>query len=55
MTTSKKRLSITLSPDWEPMMERLKKEKFYNKSFAEMLRHIIELGLKQIDTKPKSK
>lgn len=48
MTTSKKRLTLTLLPEWEPVLIKLKQEKFYNKPFSEMLRHLIELGLNQI-------
>ena len=48
MATTKKRLTLTLLPEWEPALNKLKKEKFFNKSFSEMLRYLIELGLKQV-------
>ncbi len=48
MSTSKKRLSITLQPEWEPVMDKLKKDKFYDKPYSNVIRHLIELGLKAV-------
>lgn len=40
-----KRLTITLLPEWEQKLDHLKQDQFYDKSKADMLRHLIELGL----------
>ncbi len=40
-----KRIMITLQPEWEPMLKRLKQEQFKDVTQTQMLRHIIELGL----------
>ena len=48
MSTSNKRLSVTLLPEWEDELDRLKKTKFYNQSKAELIRYLINLGLKEV-------
>lgn len=40
---------ITLLPEWEPALDKLKKERFYNDSQAEMLRYVIGMGLKSLN------
>ena len=40
-----KRVIITLLPEWEPELDQLKKNRFYNTSQAEMFRYIIYHGL----------
>lgn len=45
MNTYPKRAMVTLLPEWEPTLSRLKKEMFYNDSQAEMFRYIISRGL----------
>lgn len=45
MATHSKRAMITLRPEWEPELDRLKKEQFYNDTQAEMFRYLIGLGL----------
>ena len=40
-----KKTVITLQPEWEPELERLKKDQFYNETQAEMFRYIISRGL----------
>ena len=45
MATQLKRTSLTLRPDWDEDLNRLKKEMFYNKTFSDLLRYLIELGL----------
>ena len=42
MSTYVKRAMITLLPEWEPALDKLKKERFYNDSQAEMLRYVID-------------
>ena len=36
---------VTLLPEWEPELDQLKKERFYNKTQADMFRYIISRGL----------
>ena len=45
MATYSKRAMVTLRPEWEPELDRLKKERFYNDTQAEMFRYLISLGL----------
>lgn len=50
----KKRTMVTLLPEWEEVFDRLKKERFYNASQAEMLRYVIGQGVAAIKKeKPK--
>lgn len=49
MSTYTKRTMVTLLPEWEPIFNKLKKEKFYNESKAEMIRYIIGLGLASLE------
>ena len=43
MSTLKKRAIFTLCPEWEPKLDKLKKERFYNNTKAEMFRYLINL------------
>lgn len=43
-----KRAMVTLLPEWEPELDKLKKERFYNDTQAEMFRYIIGRGLDSI-------
>ncbi len=43
-----KRMMISLNPEWEPKLNKLKKEKFYNSSKAEMFRYLIKIGLEAL-------
>lgn len=45
MSMYPKRMMITLLPEWEPVLDQLKKEKFYNDTKSAMFRYIIALGL----------
>lgn len=45
MTLDSKKVMVTLLPEWEPMLDRLKEEQFYNDTQAEMLRYLIGRGL----------
>lgn len=47
MSTKLKRISVTILPEWEKELNKLKKEKFYDKPRAELLRFLIEQGLKR--------
>lgn len=47
-----KRAMVTLRPEWEPELDRLKKEQFYNKTQAEMFRFLISLGLDALGSSP---
>ena len=48
MALYQKRAMISLRPEWEPELEKLKKEKFYNTTQAEMFRYLIRLGLNSL-------
>lgn len=45
MSMYPKRTMVTLLPEWEPMLDQLKKEQFYNDTQAAMFRYIISRGL----------
>lgn len=49
MSTYNKRTTVTLLPEWESTLNKLKKERFYNKSKSEMIRYIIGLGLVSLE------
>ena len=40
-----KKIIITVRPEWEPMLQKLKQEQFKDATQTQMLRTIIELGL----------
>lgn len=42
-----KRMSVTILPEWEKDLDKLKQEKFYDKPRSEMIRFLIELGLEK--------
>ncbi|MEY8381936.1 hypothetical protein AALG83_02040 [Christensenellaceae bacterium 44-20] len=46
---------VTLLPEWEPVLDQLKKEKFYNDTQAEMLRFLIGKGIEAIETESTAK
>lgn len=48
MATYSKRAMISLRPEWVPELDRLKKERFYNDTKAEMFRYLIGLGLSSV-------
>lgn len=53
MSDFPKRTMVTLEPAWLPVLDQLKKEKFYNNTQAEMFRYIIAQGLKSLkETEP---
>lgn len=53
MSEFPKRTMVTISPEWLPMLDRLKRETFYNDTQAEMFRYIINRGLNVIKTEMK--
>lgn len=44
---------MTLRPEWEPMLDQLKKDRFYNDTQAEMFRYLIARGLESLKTENK--
>lgn len=48
MSKYPKRAMVTLLPEWEQELDKLKKEQFYNDTQAEMFRYIIGRGLASI-------
>lgn len=48
MATKRKRLTISLLPEWEEELDKLKKEKFYNKTLNDLIRYLIGLGLEKL-------
>lgn len=48
MSTKLKRISITLLPEWEEPLKKLKQMWFYDKSQSELIRFLIQRGLTDI-------
>lgn len=46
MGSDLKRITFVVTPEIKPQLDRMKKEKFYNCSQSEMIRTLIEEGLK---------
>lgn len=40
-----KRITVTLLPEWKEPLSKLKREKFYDKPKAELIRYLLKLGL----------
>lgn len=55
MSMYPKRAMVTLQPEWAPMLDQLKKERFYNDTRAEMFRYIIGRGLATTKTEESAK
>lgn len=53
MVQYSKRTVVTLRPEWEPMLDQLKKDRFYNDTQAEMFRYLIARGLESLKTENK--
>lgn len=51
MEKKKLRFSLTVPEEIAKETEKLKKERFYDKSYAEMYRNLIEIGLKEMEKK----
>ena len=43
-----KRFTVSVTPDIEQSLDKLKKEQFYNTTQSEMVRYLIKLGLRSI-------
>ncbi len=48
MVTNMKRFTVSVTPDIEQSLDKLKKEQFYNTTQSEMVRYLIKLGLRSI-------
>lgn len=48
MATSMKRFMLTVAPEMERTLDELKQKMFYNKSYSEMYRYILEVGMSAI-------
>ena len=55
MEKKKVRFTLTVPEDIAKRAEELKKESYYNTSYSEMYRKLIELGLKEIEKQKSSK
>lgn len=49
MATQNKRMMVSLLPEWDDKLLKLKKEKFYNTTKSEMIRYLIGLGIEEIE------
>lgn|GEM_PF-1783500 len=45
MATAMKRVMLTIAPEMTERIEMLKQGPFYNKSYSELYRHLLTLGL----------
>ena len=48
MASKLKRMTFVLTPEMEPLLDGIKKEMFYNCSQSEMIRTLVDAGLKAI-------
>ena len=55
MEKKKVRLTLTVPEEMAEAAEKLKNEIFYNKSYAEIYRTLIEMGLKEMERKRKNR
>ncbi|MBQ4537181.1 MAG: hypothetical protein II994_06140 [Lachnospiraceae bacterium] len=44
MASKYKRITFVVTPEMEPLLDEMKKEKFYNCSRSEMIRALVEAG-----------
>ena len=44
MASKHKRITFVVTPEMEPLLDEIKKEKFYNCSRSEMIRTLLEAG-----------
>ena len=51
MATAAKRFMLTVTPDMEQDLDELKQKEFYNKSYSDMYRYILETGIRSIKLK----
>lgn len=50
MSTTLRRISVTIPSELEKSLDELKKEKFYKESHSEMLRQLLKLGVQATAT-----
>lgn len=55
MSMYPKRVMVTLLPEWEPLLDQLKKERFYNNTQAELFRYMISRGLTSLEDEKTAK
>lgn len=55
MSMYPKRAMVTLLPEWEPVLNKLKEERFCNDTQAEMFRYIIGRGVASIKGEKRQK
>lgn len=48
MSSKHKRITFVVTPEMEPLLDEMKKEKFYNRTQSEMIRTLVENGLNAI-------
>lgn len=48
MSSKHKRITFVVTPEMEPLLDEMKKEKFYNRTQSEMIRTLVESGLNAI-------
>ena len=51
MGTEMKRVMVSITPELEKGLDRLKREQFYDKPYAEVYRYVFSLGLKAAQEK----
>lgn len=49
MATDTKRLMVSISPELQPTLDKLKKERFNNATKSEMIRYLIVRGLQTVN------
>lgn len=54
MASGMKRVIVSISPDLEQGLDTVKRERFYNKTYSEVYRYILALGLKVAYTQEKA-
>lgn len=55
MSMYPKRVMVTLLPEWEPLLDQLKKGRFYNNTQAELFRYMISRGLTSLEDEKTAK
>lgn len=49
MPTNKKRVLVTIEPEWEQKLDDLKRGQFYNTSYSAVIRFVMERGFRAIE------
>lgn len=55
MATELKRMTFVVTPEMEPLLDKFKKDFFYNRTQSDMIRTLVEAGLQTLETKEKNK